>query len=64
MFILLSIRSNNWAGYISTGGTFTSVRGSWTVPDTNAAAQLSRYYMDNGIKGKDLIQTGNAVHSQ
>lgn len=25
-------QSNNWAGYIATGGTFTSVSGSWIVP--------------------------------
>ncbi len=52
--------SNNWAGYIATGGSFTSVAGSWVVPRVNAT-QTSADATWIGIGGmthSDLIQTG------
>ena len=29
-------QSRNWAGYAATGGTFTAVSGTWTVPNVSA----------------------------
>ncbi|VVB95034.1 Peptidase A4 family protein [uncultured archaeon] len=52
--------SNNWAGYVATGGSFTSVTGSWIVPEVNAT-QTSADATWVGIGGtthNDLIQTG------
>lgn len=53
-------QSNNWAGYISTAGTFTSVSGSWIVPNVKAAANSAdaTWIGIGGITDKDLIQTG------
>jgi hypothetical protein len=33
--------SRNWSGYAATGGTFTSVTGTWTVPQSNGATAPS-----------------------
>lgn len=32
-----NVHSTNWSGYAATGATFTSVSGSWTVPDVTCA---------------------------
>ena len=32
----VSSTSSNWSGYSATGGTFTSVTGTWTVPTVSA----------------------------
>jgi hypothetical protein len=52
--------SNNWAGYIATGGTFTSVSGSWVVPQVNATGTSSdaTWVGIGGTTSNDLIQTG------
>src|SRR5712691_1616461 len=31
-------RSGNWSGYVASGGTFTSVSGSWIVPQVSAGS--------------------------
>lgn len=53
-------QSNNWAGYIATGGTFTSVSGSWIVPQVNATGTSSdvTWVGIGGTTSRDLIQTG------
>ena len=53
-------QSNNWAGYVSAGGAFTSVTGSWIVPNVMAAANSAdaAWIGIGGITSKDLIQTG------
>jgi hypothetical protein len=35
VFTSMSSTSTNWAGYVDTGDTYTSVSGSWTVPTSN-----------------------------
>lgn len=52
--------SNNWAGYVATGGTFTSVSGSWIVPQVNATGTSSdaTWVGIGGTTSRDLIQTG------
>ncbi len=53
-------QSNNWAGYIATGGTFTSVSGSWIVPQVNTTGTSSdaTWVGIGGTTSRDLIQTG------
>lgn len=56
-----STTSYNWAGYISTGGTFTSVGGTWTVPQPENSSNFSAdatWIGIGGISSSDLIQTG------
>ncbi len=52
--------SNNWAGYIATDGTFTSVSGSWIVPQVNATGTSSdaTWVGIGGTNSRDLIQAG------
>ncbi len=52
--------SNNWAGYVATGGTFTSVSGSWIVPQVNTTGTASdvTWVGIGGTTSRDLIQTG------
>lgn len=55
--------SNNWAGYITTGGAFTSVNGSWIVPQGSATSTLgssadAAWVGIGGIARNDLIQIG------
>ena len=53
--------SNNWAGYVATGGQYTSVGGSWIVPAVNSSGVQSADATWVGIGGassKDLIQSG------
>jgi hypothetical protein len=35
--------SENWSGYAATGGTFSSVSGSWTVPSVTCPAETTTY---------------------
>jgi hypothetical protein len=53
-------QSNNWAGYIASGGTFTSVSGSWIVPKVNATGTSSdaTWVGIGGVTSNHLIQTG------
>ncbi|MCZ7358123.1 MAG: G1 family endopeptidase [Candidatus Methanoperedens sp.] len=52
--------SNNWAGYVATGGTFTSVSGSWSVPQVSATGTSAdaTWVGIGGTAGNHLIQTG------
>jgi Peptidase A4 family len=53
--------SRNWAGYTATGGTFTEVSGTWSVPqfaaDSPAGADAI-WVGIGGVHGTDLIQAG------
>ncbi|MSQ23777.1 MAG: hypothetical protein EXR58_04375 [Chloroflexi bacterium] len=54
-------QSANWSGYAATGGTFTSVAGTWTVPQIAADAPIGSDAAWVGIGGersRDLIQAG------
>lgn len=53
----------NWAGYIATGGTYTSVSGSWVVPsvttsDATADVADATWVGIGGVTRNDLIQAG------
>jgi hypothetical protein len=53
--------SYNWAGYVSTGGSFTSVTGTWTVPQIPSTTGLTgdaAWVGIGGVTNTDLIQTG------
>jgi len=52
--------SSNWSGYIATGGTYTSVTGTWTVPSVTATASGAdaTWVGIGGVGGTDLIQAG------
>lgn len=54
-------QSQNWAGYAATGGTFTSVSGTWTVPTVSTAtspAANATWVGIGGVTSTDLIQAG------
>lgn len=52
----------NWAGYVATGGTYTSVSGSWIVPTVSAGTAENvadaTWVGIGGVTSKDLIQAG------
>lgn len=53
-------RSVNWSGYEATGGKFTSITGTWTVPqvsDTSPGADAA-WVGIGGVNSRDLIQAG------
>jgi hypothetical protein len=53
--------SRNWAGYVATGGSFTSVSGTWTVPSVSPSSGLSSdatWVGIGGVTSQDLIQGG------
>ncbi len=55
--------SLNWAGYVSTGGTYTSVGGTWIVPTPTGATNVSTsadatWVGIGGVTSSDLIQSG------
>jgi hypothetical protein len=53
--------SQNWSGYAATGGTFTAVTGTWTVPnfspDSPTGADAA-WVGIGGVDTRDLIQAG------
>jgi hypothetical protein len=53
--------SQNWSGYSATGGTFTAVTGTWTVPqftpDSPTGADAT-WVGIGGVDSHDLIQAG------
>jgi hypothetical protein len=55
-----SSTSSNWSGYSVTGGKYTSVTGTWTVPTVTAAIQGAdaTWVGVGGIDASDLIQAG------
>jgi hypothetical protein len=52
--------SRNWSGYAATGGTFTSVSGTWVVakPDANVPGIDATWVGIGGANTTDLIQAG------
>jgi Peptidase A4 family len=53
--------SHNWSGYAATGGTYTSVTGTWTVPQFSADGSFgidAAWVGIGGVRSHDLIQAG------
>lgn len=53
--------SHNWSGYAATGGSFTEVTGTWTVPEFTAdgpAGIDAAWVGIGGVRSRDLIQAG------
>ena len=52
--------SSNWSGYAASGGTFTSVTGTWTVPTVSATTSGAdaTWVGIGGLVSNDLIQAG------
>lgn len=52
--------SDNWAGYIATGASFTSVSGSWVVTQVsgNGTSSDATWVGIGGAISSDIIQTG------
>jgi hypothetical protein len=53
--------SHNWSGYAATSGRFTSVTGTWTVPQprvTGAPGVGATWVGIGGVTSNDLIQAG------
>ena len=54
--------SHNWSGYAATGGTFTGVSGTWTVPQPSSSSTASgvgaTWVGIGGVSSQDLIQAG------
>jgi hypothetical protein len=53
--------SYNWAGYVSTGGAFTSVSGTWVIPSVASNPNLTgdaTWVGIGGVSGNDLVQVG------
>lgn len=56
----VSDSSSNWSGYVASGGTYTSVSGTWIVPtvgSTTTGADAT-WVGIGGVSGTDLIQAG------
>ncbi|HEX5414776.1 MAG TPA: G1 family glutamic endopeptidase [Chloroflexota bacterium] len=54
-------QSENWSGYAATGGNFTAVSGTWTVPQTSSSesyASGAAWVGIGGVNSRDLIQAG------
>jgi len=53
--------SHNWSGYAATGGNFTSVTGTWSVPQFTADGTFgidAAWVGIGGVRSRDLIQAG------
>jgi Peptidase A4 family len=52
--------SSNWSGYAASGGTFTSVTATWTVPTVSASSSGAdaTWVGIGGLSSRDLIQAG------
>ena len=53
--------SFNWAGYITSGGTYTAVSGTWTVPQVDTTGDTAgdvTWVGIGGVGSRDLIQAG------
>jgi hypothetical protein len=56
--------SRNWSGYVASGGTFTAVSGTWTVPTVSPSASGTSARADatwvgiGGATTTDLVQAG------
>jgi hypothetical protein len=59
-------QSRNWSGYTATGGKFTAVSGTWTVPDvtsSTAPGTDAAWVGIGGVNSHDLIQAGTQESS-
>jgi hypothetical protein len=56
----ISDTSSNWSGYVASGGTYTSVTGTWIVPQVGATTTGAdaTWVGIGGVTGTDLIQAG------
>ena len=56
----LTSSSSNWSGYAASGGTFTSVTATWTVPTVAATSggADATWVGIGGLTSNDLIQAG------
>jgi Peptidase A4 family len=56
----ISDTSSNWSGYVASGGTYTSVSGTWIVPQVGATTTGAdaTWVGIGGVSGTDLIQAG------
>src|SRR5436309_15315674 len=53
--------SRNWSGYVATNKTFTSVTGTWIVPQVtpgSSSAADATWVGIGGLNRSDLIQSG------
>jgi hypothetical protein len=53
--------SHNWSGYAASGGSYTAVTGTWTVPEPNASGGFgtgATWVGIGGVRSRDLIQAG------
>ncbi len=53
--------SHNWSGYAATGGTYTSVTGTWTVPQSDGTTRfgtVAAWVGIGGVSSRDLVQAG------
>ena len=53
--------SHNWSGYAATGGNFTSVTGTWSVPQFTPDGTFgidAAWVGIGGVRSRDLIQAG------
>jgi hypothetical protein len=55
--------SRNWSGYVASGGTFTAVSGTWTIPAVSASTGTSpradaTWVGIGGATTSDLVQAG------
>jgi hypothetical protein len=56
--------SRNWSGYVASGGTFTAVSGTWTIPSVSASTSGTSARADatwvgiGGATTTDLVQAG------
>jgi Peptidase A4 family len=53
--------SRNWAGYLALGNSYTTVSGTWTVPQpssTSSAGVGATWVGIGGVNSRDLIQAG------
>jgi hypothetical protein len=54
-------RSQNWAGYAATEGSYTGVSATWTIPDvalSSPAGMDAAWVGIGGVRSRDLIQAG------
>jgi hypothetical protein len=62
--------SRNWSGYVASGGTFTAVSGTWTVPAVSGSAAGTSPRADatwvgiGGATTTDLVQAGTQATVQ
>ena len=56
----VSDTSSNWSGYVANGGTYTSISGTWIVPQvgTTTTGADATWVGIGGVTGTDLIQAG------